>query len=98
MALPPPFLDDVKLRAEGRIGRVGKKWLALDRLNPDQQGICSATLSSKVETAIWLRCITIIVAYPSAAIRSGPCCITSIVAPQMGQHQPRGFSDDRFPT
>src|SRR6266849_10066238 len=44
----PPFLDDVKLRAEGRIGRVGKKWLALDRLNPDQQGICSATLSSKV--------------------------------------------------
>src|SRR5712692_8929798 len=41
----PPFLDDVKLRAEGRIGRVGKKWLALDRLNPDQQGICSATLS-----------------------------------------------------
>jgi len=46
MALPP-FLDDVKLRAEGRIGRVGKKCLALDRLNPDQQGICSATLSPK---------------------------------------------------
>ena len=44
MALPP-FLEAVKLRGERHIGGVGKKWLAPDRLNPDQQGIWSATLS-----------------------------------------------------
>jgi len=43
MALPP-FLEAVKLRGERHIGGVGKKWLAPDRLNPDQQGIWSATL------------------------------------------------------
>jgi hypothetical protein len=42
---PLPFLDAVKLRGEGSIGYVGKKWVALHHLNPDQQGICSATLS-----------------------------------------------------
>jgi hypothetical protein len=47
MALPT-FLEAVKLRGERHIGGVGKKWLAPDRLNPDQQGIWSATLSLRL--------------------------------------------------
>src|SRR5262245_18042725 len=42
----PPCLEAVKLRGERHIGVVGKKWLAPDRLNPDQQGIWSAALSA----------------------------------------------------
>jgi len=53
---------------------------------------------SKGATAIWLRCIIIIGAYPSAAPRSGWRCITSIVAPQMGRCPPRGFSGVDFLT
>jgi len=41
------------LGGDAIIGRIGKKWPALDRLNPDQQGIWSATLSEKRE-----RCMT----------------------------------------
>jgi hypothetical protein len=38
-------MDAVKLRGQRRIDGVGKHRLALDRLNPDQQAISSATLS-----------------------------------------------------
>ena len=41
----PSFLEAVKLRGKRRMGGVGKKWLALDHLNPDLQHIWSATLS-----------------------------------------------------
>jgi len=53
---------------------------------------------SKVATALCLRCITIIGVYRSAATRSGPCCITSLVARRMGQRPPHGFSDGHVPT
>jgi hypothetical protein len=39
-------MDAVKLRGQRRIDGGGKNRLALDRLNPDQQAISSATLSS----------------------------------------------------
>src|SRR6266850_1768518 len=41
----PPLLDDVKRTGHGIVSLNGKKWLPLDRLNPDQQGNGSATLS-----------------------------------------------------
>jgi NAD(P)-dependent dehydrogenase (short-subunit alcohol dehydrogenase family) len=40
-------MDAVKLRGQRRIDGGGKNRLALDRLNPDQQAISSATLSSR---------------------------------------------------
>src|SRR5215813_12620948 len=50
----PPCLEAVTLRGERHIGGVGKKWLAPDRLNPDQQGIWSATLSlAAVSTMVY---------------------------------------------
>src|SRR6266850_648759 len=42
----PPLLDDVKRTGHGIVSLNGKKWLPLDRLNPDQQGNGSATLST----------------------------------------------------
>ena len=42
------------------------------------------------------RCSTITVACPCVAIRYGRCCTTLIVAPQMGRHQPYGFSGGSF--
>jgi hypothetical protein len=45
-AFTPPLLQDVKWSRESGLSWVGKKVLALNHLNPDQQGICSATLSA----------------------------------------------------
>ena len=53
---------------------------------------------SKGATAPCRRCITIIGVCPNAAPRSGRRCITSMVALQMGRHQPRGFSGRDFLT
>src|SRR5437870_12339037 len=53
---------------------------------------------SQGATAPCRRCITIIGVCPSAAPRSGRCCITSMVALQMGRRQPRGFSGRDFLT
>ena len=53
---------------------------------------------SKAVTACWRNSITTSEAYQSGGIRCGRCCITSIVAPQTGQRQPRDFSDERFQT
>ena len=73
-----------------RIGKRGRQSVPQPFSGPHRQ--------SKGATALWRRCITTIGVCQSAAARFGPCYITSIVAPQMGQHQPRGFSGDRFPT
>ena len=53
---------------------------------------------SKAVTACSRNSITTSEAYQSGGIRCGRCCITSIVAPQTGQRQPRDFSDERFQT
>jgi hypothetical protein len=45
MAIPPPRLQDVKLGGESRRVRVGGKIALVSRLNSDQQGIGSATLT-----------------------------------------------------
>jgi len=47
---------------------------------------------SKGATAPWLRGLIPIGAGLSVAPRSGRCCRTSMVTPQRGRRQPRGFS------
>jgi hypothetical protein len=56
-------MDAVKLRGQRRIDGGGKNRLALDRLNPDQQAISSATLSffpllHAGEAGVWNRELT----------------------------------------
>jgi hypothetical protein len=53
---------------------------------------------SQAVTACWRNSITTSEAYQSGGTRCGRGCITSIVAPQTGQRQPRDFLDERFQT
>ena len=52
----------------------------------------------KAETAICLRCITLIGTCPSVATRCGGPCTTSMAGLRTAQRRPHGFSGGTFPT